>query len=44
MKHKSAPVVYNKILKEKNIKLKMQTHRMNLDKGIKNLNLDWELY
>jgi hypothetical protein len=39
----SALVVYYKIRKGKNIKLKMQTHRLNFNKGVENLNLDKEL-
>jgi hypothetical protein len=32
VKHKSAPVVYNEIPIEKNVRLRMQTHRLSLDK------------
>jgi hypothetical protein len=31
VKHRSTPIVYNEIPKEKNVKLKMQTHRLDLD-------------
>jgi hypothetical protein len=37
VKHKGAPVICNEIPREKNIKLKMQTHRLNLDKEVRNL-------
>jgi hypothetical protein len=43
MKHIGTPLVYNEILRDKNVRLKMQTH-MSLDKGIKNLNLNRKLY
>ncbi len=41
--HKGALVVYYKIPRRKNVKLKMQIHRLNFNKGIKNLNLDRKL-
>jgi hypothetical protein len=34
----------NKILREKNVRLKMWNHRVSLNKRIENLNLDKELY
>jgi hypothetical protein len=40
VKHISAPTICNIILKEKNVKLKMQTHMMNLNEGIGDLNLN----
>jgi hypothetical protein len=40
MKHKNTPAFYNKTLGEKNIRLKMHTHKLSLDEGIKNLNYD----
>ncbi len=43
VKHKGALVVCNKTLGEKNVRLKMQTHRLSLYKGAKNLNLDKKL-
>jgi len=44
VKHKGALIVNNEILKEKNVRLKMQIHRMSLNEGIENLNLNKELY
>jgi hypothetical protein len=35
--------ICNKIPGKKNIKLKMQIHKLSLDEGIKNLKLDREL-
>jgi hypothetical protein len=43
MKHKNAPTICCKIPKGKNIRLKMQIHKLSLDEGVKNLNLDKEL-
>jgi hypothetical protein len=43
VKHKSALTLSNEIPKEKNIRLKMQTHMLSLDEGIGNLNLDKEM-
>jgi hypothetical protein len=40
VKHRGALVVYNEIPRKKNVKLKMQIHRLILDKGVGNLNLD----
>ncbi len=40
---KDAIVVYYKIPGRKNVILNMQTHRLNLNKGVKNLNLDRKL-
>jgi hypothetical protein len=37
-KHISAPIICNEILGEKNVKFKMQTHRLSLDEGVENLN------
>jgi hypothetical protein len=44
VKHKGALAVCNEILKEKNVRLKMHIHRMNLDERIENLNLSKKLY
>jgi hypothetical protein len=44
VKHKGAPTVCNKILGKKNIILKMKIHRLSLDEGARNLNLDKELH
>jgi hypothetical protein len=43
VKHKGAPSICNKIPREKNVILKMYTHRLSLDEGVRNLNLDKEL-
>jgi hypothetical protein len=43
VKHRDAPKIYNKLSREKNIILKMQIHRMNLDEEIENLDLNKEL-
>jgi len=43
VKHISALTICYKIPRRKNIKLKMQTHRLSLDKGVENLNLDKKL-
>jgi hypothetical protein len=39
----TTPIIYNKIPPEKNVKLKMQTHMLNLDEEVKNPNLNKEL-
>jgi len=44
VKHRSAPTIYNKIPRKKNIILKMQTHKLNLDEEIKNLDFNKELH
>jgi hypothetical protein len=44
VKHKGASVVCNEIVRKKNVKLKMQIHKMSLDEGIENLNLNKKLY
>ncbi len=43
VKHKGAPTICNKTPQEKNVKLKILTHRLSLYKGVGNLNLDKEL-
>jgi hypothetical protein len=44
VKHRGTPTINNEIPRKKNIKLKMQIHKMSLDKGIGNLNLDREFH
>jgi hypothetical protein len=41
-RHKGTPTIYNKIIRGKNIILKMQTHKLNINKEIENLNFDKE--
>jgi hypothetical protein len=36
--------ICNKILQEKNVRLKMQTHKMSLDEEVANLDLNKELH
>jgi hypothetical protein len=43
-KHKGALTICNKILGENNVRLKMQTHKLSLDEGVENLNLNRELW
>jgi hypothetical protein len=43
MKHRGAPTVCNRILRKKNVRLKMQIHKLSLEKGVENLNLNKEL-
>ncbi len=43
VRHRSTPAIYNKILEEKNVRLKMQTHKMSLNEEVGNLDLDKEL-
>jgi hypothetical protein len=44
VKHKGTPIICNKILGKKNVRLKMQTHMLSLNEGVKNLNFDKELH
>jgi hypothetical protein len=43
VKHKGAPTIYNEVPREKNIKLKIHTHRLNLDEEVENLDFNREL-
>jgi hypothetical protein len=43
VKHKGTPILWNKIIGENNVKLKMQTHKLSLDEEVKNLDLNREL-
>jgi len=40
VKHKGALTIYYEIIRKKNIRLKLQTHKMSLDEGIRNMSLD----
>jgi hypothetical protein len=44
VKHKGTPAIYNENPREKNIRLKMQTHKLNLDEGVGNLDFKKELH
>jgi hypothetical protein len=43
VKHKGTSTICNKIPKENKVKLKMQIHKMSLDKEVRNLDLNMEL-
>jgi hypothetical protein len=43
MKHKGTPIIYNEIPRNKNVKLKMQTHWLSLDEEVGNMNFDRKL-
>jgi hypothetical protein len=43
VKHKGALAIWNEILREKNVNLKMQTHKLNLDEEVKNMDVDRKL-
>jgi hypothetical protein len=43
VKRRGATIVYYKIPGGKNVRLKMQTHRLKLEEGVRNLNIDREL-
>jgi hypothetical protein len=43
VKHIGALVIYNEIPRKKNVELKMQTHKLNLDDEVGSLDLDKEL-
>jgi len=40
VKHIGTLVIYNEILRKRNVRLKMQTHKIHLDKGIGNMKLE----
>jgi hypothetical protein len=44
MKHRSTPTICNKIPKENDVRLEMQTHRLSLDERVMNLNLNKKLH